>query len=117
MLHSDLSDWARSRLSDLHTGGQYLTNLWSANGRVASDGLTSSVIVTTLSAGLLLQVLLSLITGLGRKQLLQGLETIVASFLLVCLLVLVLGLPVGNNFKLFGAYQPYPCCQVTDCAL
>ena len=99
MSHSDLSDWARSRLSDLHTGGQYLINLWSASDSVASDGLTSSVFVTTVSAAVLLQVLLILISGLGRKQLLQGLETVVASFLLVCLLILVLGLPIGIGCK------------------
>ena len=98
MPHIDLPYWVHERLADLSTGVQYLTKQFSPKSvESGADSVTLSVILTTASTALLLQALVILVTGLGRKQLLQGLETIVASFLLVCLLGLVLGLPVGES--------------------
>ena len=95
MPHIDLPVWVQERFAELSTGVQYLTNR-AKSVESGADSVTLSVILTTASTALLLQALVILVTGLGRKQLLQGLETIVASFLLVCLLGLVLGLPVGE---------------------
>ena len=62
---------------------------------VQTEQLTRRVILSTAGIVILLQVGLILITGVGRKQLLIGAETLLASFLLLCLILLVLGLPLG----------------------
>ena len=64
---------------------------------VEYDRLTRSVVLSSIGAAVLLQLLLVLVTGLGRKPLLDALDTAVASFLLLCLVLLVLGLPLGAS--------------------
>ena len=88
--------WADNRLSDLQTGVQYLQHSWFGEQTPDPSSLTPSVLLTSVFSLFTLQALLILITGVGRKQLLQGIETVIASFLLLCLIGLVLGLPVGG---------------------
>ena len=88
--------WADHRLSDLQAGVQYLQHSWFGEQSPDPSSLTPSVLLTSVFSLFTLQALLILITGVGRKQLLQGIETVIASFLLLCLIGLVLGLPVGG---------------------
>ena len=83
-------------LADLHTASEVFTQCFTSGNLSSTERLSSSVIISAVSAGVLLQVILILVTGVGRKQLLIGAETVIASCLLLCLLLLVLGLPLGE---------------------
>jgi len=62
---------------------------------VPPGAVTTSVVATTLSVVLLPQVLLLLCTAQGRKNAYIAVETVLASVLVVLLLAIVLGLPIG----------------------
>ena len=84
------------RTADLLTAGRFCKQLLAPGAAAPSeDQLTGSVLLTAASSLILAQAGLILITGVGRKQLLIGAETVLASFLLLCLILLVLSLPLG----------------------
>lgn len=60
-------------------------------------------LLTTSAAAVLIPLLLAAVTAKGRRAVLATLDTALATFLLVCLLGVVLGLPVGALYLLWVA--------------
>jgi len=89
--------------------GQAAARASSFQGLPAAGEVTASVVATTLGFVLLPQLLVLLATAQGRKNAYVVVETVLASVLVVLLLAIVLGLPLGAQRKPQGMTYPVHC--------
>ena len=94
-----LQRWLLLRLKDLTQAYDFVVE--AAETRTIPTGrpLSRSAIWTALASLVLTPTLVVLTTGIGRKRFLQTAETILASILLVALIGIILGLPLGERFS------------------
>lgn len=90
-----LTRFLAARLADLHSATSYARRIYQDRALPDSEDLSQGAILTSIGAILLFNVVLALLSARVRKAVLDTLETIVACILIVVLLGIVLGLPVG----------------------
>lgn len=84
------------RIADLCTAQRLLHNFWQHKSLPAANDVTAGSIGTPIAAMLLTYLLVVLLTPQGRKRTWELLEAVLATLLMLCLLVAVLGMPVGK---------------------
>lgn len=84
------------RIADLYTAQRLLLNVWQHRSLPAAKDVTAGSIATPIAAILLSYLLVVLLTPQGRKRTWELLEAVLATLLMLCLLVAVLGMPVGT---------------------
>ncbi|EIE20304.1 hypothetical protein COCSUDRAFT_54460 [Coccomyxa subellipsoidea C-169] len=95
--------WAEERRNDLLQAWQVLQTSYEQRTLPSRVDLTQSVMLTSLGALLLPNVLVILASRKGRKLVFDTVETILATILVFLLLSIVLGLPIGAVYLMIKA--------------
>ncbi|BDA45550.1 hypothetical protein COCOBI_07-3370 [Coccomyxa sp. Obi] len=95
--------WADERRNDLMDAWQVLQTSYDERRLPSSADLTFSTVLTSIGAVLLANLLVILASRKGRKLVFDTVETILAIVLVILLLSIVLGLPVGAVYLMLKA--------------
>lgn len=82
--------------------GVSLTPLWE-HGACLQAAAVANPVTATAAVGVAVPLALVLCSGRGRRAVLASLDTALATVLLICLLGVVLGLPVGAAYLMWVA--------------
>ena len=93
---STLQPWLQHRADDLQLAYDLLLRALQSRSLPAAGQFSSSTVWTAAGTILALQAAVILVTGIGRKSLLQAADTVLATALLIALIALVLALPIGE---------------------
>lgn len=106
--------WLSERQGDLRQAQAFLASGWASRSFPNFGSVPSSVLWTSAGTILLGQLCFILVSGVGRKPLLQSVEAVLASALLLLLLGLVFSLPLGKQLSA-GYDAPYCIRQACEC--
>ncbi|KAK9786793.1 hypothetical protein WJX73_010836 [Symbiochloris irregularis] len=98
-----LQHWTVVRAQELTQVWRFLTRAAGSRSFPSDAPLSHSAVLTAFCALALGQFTVVLVTGIGRRQILLVLQTVIASLLLLALMGVVLGLPIGAAFLIYKA--------------
>lgn len=101
---SFLQRWAVVRVQELDQAWRFLSRAVKHRSFPSDDQLSYSAVWTAFCTLILGQATIVLLTGVGRRHLVLGVQTIVALLLLLALMGVVLGLPVGMSLFTPGKF-------------
>lgn len=91
-----MHDFRQQRVADFQTAQRLLSDTWNNKSLPVLTDVTTGCVVTPVATVLLLNLLVILLTQHGRKRTWEIVEAVLASLLMLCLLVAVLGMPIGT---------------------
>lgn len=92
-----LQAFVEARAADLAATQAYVGQLVAARGWTAPDDAQLAALASTALLAVAINVLLMLLVPKGRKLVFDTVETVLAIALIVVLLAVVLGLPLGER--------------------
>lgn len=93
----DVSKFIQQRATDLQTAQHMLYVSWKRKSFPRLHELSPGSIVTPLCTALVVQFLIILLNAKGRRRTCEIVEAVLATFLMICLLLAVIGMPIGMH--------------------
>lgn len=114
-----LQRWAVLRAQELNQVWRFLTRAAESRSFPSDAPVSHSALWTAVCTLALGQVTVVLVTGVGRRQFVLGVQTVISSLLLLALIGVVLGLPIGDTalFCRHGSAATQSCLEPCHCAI
>jgi hypothetical protein len=97
VLVEQLALFQQQRVDDLQLAYKLAADAYATRTLPAFDEIPSHVLLTVAATLMLAQLLLLMLTRSGRKLVIETLDTMAATVLIILLVGIVLGLPVGEH--------------------
>ena len=101
----DVGHFAQQRVADLQNAQNVLYLSWKRRSLPRLHELSLGCIITPVGTALLVQLLILQLHPHARRRTWEIIEAILATFLMLCLLVAVLGMPIGTRNDVFPVQQ------------
>ena len=93
----NVTTFTQQRVEDLRSAQHVLLYAWKHKTLPALTDISTGCIATPIATALLLNLLVVLLTPHGRRRTWELVEAVLASLLMFCLLLAVLGMPIGTR--------------------
>ena len=101
----DVKQFVQQRATDLQTAQHVLYMSWKRKSFPQLHELSPGCIATPLCTALWVQFVIILLNPKGRRRTCEIVEAVLATFLMICLLLAVIGMPIGMHMTFLGYLQ------------